>query len=141
MSKVKKLLDDVLFYNMRTVIEDDGNLVPIESNFDTPFPIKRIFYVYGVRDTDVRGNHSHYKTKQLLICLNGQIEVTCKDGIGERKFLLESPQQALYIPPMVWDEQKYLSKDSVLLVLANTKYEPNDYIHDYDLFLKERNIK
>ena len=140
MKKVKCLLDTILFYNMRTVIEDDGNLVPIESNFDTPFPIKRLFYVYGVRDTDVRGEHSHYKTKQLLICIHGKVEVTCKDGLGERKYLLESPQQALYIPPMVWDEQKYLSEDTVLLVLANTKYDPSDYIQDYNEFLKLRGI-
>ena len=140
MKKVKGLLDTILFYNMRTVIEDDGNLVPIESNFDTPFPIKRLFYVYGVRDTDVRGEHSHYKTKQLLICIHGKVEVTCKDGLGERKYLLESPQQALYIPPMVWDEQKYLSEDTVLLVLANTKYDPSDYIQDYNEFLKLRGI-
>ncbi len=140
MKKVKGVLDTILFYNMRTVIEDDGNLVPIESNFDTPFPIKRLFYVYGVRDTDVRGEHSHYKTKQLLICIHGKVEVTCKDGLGERKYLLESPQQALYIPPMVWDEQKYLSEDTVLLVLANTKYDPSDYIQDYNEFLKLRGI-
>jgi len=138
--KVKALLDTILFYNMRTVIEDDGNLVPIESNFDSPFPIKRLFYVYGVRDTDLRGEHSHYKTKQLLICIHGKVEVTCKDGLDERKYLLESPQQALYIPPMVWDEQKYLSEDTVLLVLANTKYDPNDYIQDYNEFLKIRGI-
>lgn len=140
MKKVKALLDTILFYNMRTVIEDDGNLVPIESNFDSPFPIKRLFYVYGVRDTDLRGEHSHYKTKQLLICIHGKVEVTCKDGLDERKYLLESPQQALYIPPMVWDEQKYLSEDTVLLVLANTKYDPNDYIQDYNEFLKIRGI-
>ena len=36
------ILTDVLFYNMRTVIENDGNLVPIESNYDIPFPIKNL---------------------------------------------------------------------------------------------------
>ena len=137
----KSKIGDILFYNMRTVIEDDGNLVPIESSLDTPFPIKRLFYVYGVRDSDVRGNHAHYKTEQLLICLSGKIEVTCKDGEESRKYLLESPQQALYIPEMIWDEQTYLSEGTVLLVLANTKYTPSDYIHDFDLFKKQRGIK
>ena len=66
----KTNIDDVLFYNMRTIIEQDGNLVPIESNGDVPFPIRRVFYVYGVRDSDVRGQHSHFKTKQLLICIH-----------------------------------------------------------------------
>jgi len=130
-----RTIDDVLFYNMRTIIEDDGNLVPIESNFDIPFPIKRIFYVYGVRDKDTRGKHAHYKTQQLLICLSGKIEVLCDDGKNKRKYLLESPQQGLFIPEMIWDEQRYLSEDAVMLVLSNTKYEPNDYIHNYEEFV------
>jgi len=127
-------LSDVLFYNMRTVIENDGNLVPIESNYDVPFLMKRIFYVYGVRDADIRGRHAHHKTKQLLICIHGKIEVLCDDGKDKRKYLLESPQQGLLIPEMIWDEQKYLSEDSVLLVITNTKYELNDYIHDFEEF-------
>ena len=127
-------LSDVLFYNMRTVIENDGNLVPIESNYDVPFLMKRIFYVYGVRDADIRGRHAHPKTKQLLICIHGKIEVLCDDGKDKRKYLLESPQQGLLIPEMIWDEQKYLSEDSVLLVITNTKYELNDYIHDFEEF-------
>ena len=32
-------IEDVLFYNMRTVIDPDGNLVPIESKYDVHFPI------------------------------------------------------------------------------------------------------
>ena len=127
-------VDDVLFYNMRTVVEADGNLVPIESNQDVPFLIKRVFYVYGVKDTAPRGLHSHFKTQQLLICISGKVEVTCKDGKRERKFSLESPQQALYVPEMIWDEQSYRSEDSVLLVLANTKYDPEDYIHNFEDF-------
>ena len=47
MIKRDTTLKDVLFYNMRTIIEDDGNLVPIETNSDVPFDIERIFYVYG----------------------------------------------------------------------------------------------
>ena len=139
-SRKQITLEDVKFFNTRTMVDPDGNLVPIESNHDIPFPIKRVFYVYGVKNQDDRGKHAHYKTKQLLICIHGKVEVTCKDGLGERKYLLESPQQALYIPPMVWDEQKYLSEDTVLLVLANTKYDPSDYIQDYNEFLKLRGI-
>ena len=49
---------------------------------------------------------------------------------------LESPQQALYIPEMIWDEQVYLTPDTVLLVLSNMKYNPDDYIHDFEKFKK-----
>ena len=132
------ILADVLFYNMRTVIENDGSLVPIESNYDIPFPIKRIFYVYGAKDTAVRGEHAHRTTKQLLICVHGKIEVLCDDGVNNKKYLLETPQQGLFIPEMIWDEQRYMSEDAVLLVLSNTYYDSKDYIEDYDEFLMIR---
>jgi hypothetical protein len=137
-SRKQITINDVKFFNTRTMVEPDGNLVPIESNYDVPFHIKRIFYVYGVKNQDDRGKHAHYKTKQVLICLSGKVEVLVNDGVKEKKYLLESPQQALYIPEMIWDEQIYHSEDTVLLVLSNMKYEPNDYINDFDTF---KNLK
>lgn len=135
-SRKQITLEDVKFFNTRTMVEPDGNLVPIESNYDIPFPIKRVFYVYGVKNQDDRGKHAHYKTKQVLICVHGKVEVLVNDGLKEKKYLLESPQQALYIPEMIWDEQIYLSEDTVLLVLSNMKYDPKDYIHDFKTFEK-----
>ena len=128
-------LNDVKLFNLRSFIEHDGNLVPIESRHDIPFDVKRIFYVYGVKDQDDRGKHSHHKTKQVLICLNGEVKVVCDDGKNRKSYILSKPTQALYIPEMIWDEQTYKSKDSVLLVLANTHYDINDYIEDYEEFL------
>ena len=136
-------LDDVKLFNLRNFIEPDGNLVPIESKHDIPFDMKRIFYVYGVENQDDRGKHSHYKTKQVLICLNGEVKVVCDDGKNKQSYTLSKPNQALYIPEMIWDEQVYKSEDSVLLVLANTHYNTDDYIENYEEFvkLKEKECK
>tara|TARA_B100000424_G_C22705148_1_gene384304 strand:- start:83 stop:496 length:414 start_codon:yes stop_codon:yes gene_type:complete len=128
-------LDDVKLFNLRNFIEPDGNLVPIESKHDIPFDIKRIFYVHNVKNQDDRGKHSHHKTKQVLICLHGEVKVVCDDGKNRKSYILSQPTQALYIPEMIWDEQTYKSKDSVLLVLTNTHYDINDYIEDYEKFL------
>tara|TARA_X000001382_G_scaffold119368_1_gene100114 strand:+ start:345 stop:767 length:423 start_codon:yes stop_codon:yes gene_type:complete len=137
---VKKItLNDVKFLNLRKVIESDGNLVPIESKHDIPFDIKRIFYVYGVKNQDDRGKHSHYKTKQVLICLSGKIDVIVDDGVHRKKYRLSKPYEAVYIPEMIWDEQNYLSEDSLLLVLSNTYYDTDDYIEDYEEFKKIKN--
>jgi hypothetical protein len=37
---------------------------------------------------------------------------------------------------MIWDEQIYSSKDTVLLVLANTSYDKLDYIEDWKEYCK-----
>lgn len=134
-------VDAVQFYNMKTVVDENGNLTPIEANETLPFSIERVFYVYGVRSQELRGCHAHHNTQQLLVCLNGKIQVICKDGKDERQFLLESPQQGLYVPNMIWDEQLYRSEDAVLLSICSTKYDPADYIYSFNEFKKLKEQK
>ena len=135
-----KKISSVRAINIKTFTDKGSNLSPIEFNNTLPFKVKRLFYVHGTQANDIRGSHSHKKTEQILICVAGKIKVTCKDGKDERSFLLESPSQALYIPEMIWDEQEYLTNNAVLLVLANTKYDKNDYIEDWQQFVKENNV-
>ena len=133
-------INDVKRFNLKFFDESDGRLTPVEFHKDVPFKVKRMFYVFGVHNQNDRGKHSHYKTKQLLISINGAIDVKCDDGIGGvRTWKLSKPWNALYIPEMIWDEQKYMSEDSVLLVLSNTHYDSNDYIEDYDEFKRLTN--
>ena len=137
MANTKQMtIDDVKLCNVNTHVEDggEGSLSPIQSEEDVPFKIERVFYVFGVKAQSPRGCHAHYKTQQLLICLNGEIEIVCKDGFNEKRFLLDSPQRALYLPTMIWDEQVYKSPSSILLSICSSKYDPKDYIHDYEKF-------
>ena len=93
-------ISDVKLISLRTFIEPDGNLVPIE-NTDIPFNVRRIFYVFGVKDQNDRGRHSHHKTKQVLICLQGRVKVNCDDGRNRKQWILDDPKKALYIPEMI----------------------------------------
>ena len=129
-------LNDVQLFEFKTVVEPDGSLVPIE-NF--PFEIKRMFYVFDVHDQNNRGKHAHFTTQQLLICMHGRLEVTCSDGTNRKTYILNHSSQAIYVPEMIWDEQKYMLPNTIMLSLANTKYDIDDYINDYDEFkgLKE----
>ena len=128
-------LEDVKEFSLKTFWEPDGKLTPIELDRDIPFEVKRMFYVYDVHDQNDRGKHSHYKTKQLLISVNGVINVKCDDGMGGvREWQLNQPWKALYIPEMIWDEQVYSNHESILLVLSNTLYDKSDYIEDYEQF-------
>ena len=117
-------------------IDDRGSLLPFE--FDLfPFKPKRIFLVQDVPINCIRGNHSHHTTKQFIICLAGKIEVILHDGNSEIIFTLNK-NEGLLIPEMIWDSQKFLENNSVLLVLCSTKYDENDYILDFENF---QNIK
>ena len=132
-------LEDVKEFSLKTFWEPDGKLTQIELDRDIPFEVKRMFYVNDVHNQNYRGKHSHYKTKQILIALTGKVTVVCDDGKKRRNYVLNEPNKALYIPEMIWDEQLYYSEDSVLLVLSNTNYDPDDYIEDYDEFKRLKN--
>ncbi len=134
-------LKDVKEFNLKSFIEPDGKLTPIELDRDIPFDVKRMFYVYDVHDQNDRGKHSHHKTKQILIAVSGRVTVACDDGKTKRNYVLDEPSRALYIPEMIWDEQAYLTEDTVLLVLSNMKYIPEDYIHDFNEFKKIKGIE
>ena len=132
-------LDNVKLLELETFVDSEGSLVPIESGLSIPFKIKRVFYVFDVHDQKDRGEHSHHKTEQVLICLSGKVKVLCDDGKNTKQWVLNKPTQALYIPNLIWDEQIYLTSDSVLLVLANTNYDSSDYIESYDEFKRLKN--
>jgi len=113
--------------HLSSFIEDNGVLCPIE--FDIlPFIPKRIFYVTNVIRRDIRGQHAHFETEQVLICLQGQILVRTIDKNGTKTHMLY-PTDAIYIPKMVWDEQEYCTGNDILLSICSTKYDKNDYIN------------
>ena len=132
-------LEDIKLISLKTFIDPEGSLVSIESGLSIPFKIKRVFYIFEVHDQKDRGEHSHHKTEQVLICLSGKVKVLCDDGKNRKEWVLDKPNQALYIPNLIWDEQIYLTPDSVLLVFANTHYDESDYITDYEEFKRLKN--
>jgi len=131
-------LDSVLLFRLRQFIESNGNLIPIEFDKTIPFKPNRTFFVSNVPDHAPRGKHAHYKTKQLLICLNGTITVKLHDGVNEKEYELNNGD-AVYVPNLIWDEQVYHTPETVLISLCSTHYNDTDYIHDFTEFIKIKN--
>lgn len=120
--------------------DERGHLVIVEGMQDVPFEIKRIFYIYGSDASVVRGQHANRRTEFVLINVAGQSKVKVLDGKGnEAVFSLNRPHTGIYLPTMVWKDMYDFSPDSVLLVLASEHYDPDEYIRDYELFVKEVN--
>ena len=73
-----------------------------------------------------------------MINVAGKSKVKVKDGKGnETVYCLDRPHTGIYLPMMVWKEMYDFSPDSVLLVLASTHYDADEYIRNYDDFVKE----
>lgn len=117
--------------------DERGHLVVVEGRQDVPFDIKRIFYIYGSDKSVVRGKHANRCSEFVLINVAGTSKVKVKDGKGnEVVFSLNRPHTGVYIPKMVWKEMYEFSEDSVLLCLASEHYDAQEYIRDYDNFVK-----
>ncbi len=113
-----------------------GYLGIAENGSEFPFEIKRVFWAYHTPDSIVRGRHAHHDTEMILISLAGRIIVTTEmPNMPVETFILESPNEGLYIPKYCWHTMQY-SHTAVQLVLASSNYLESDYIRSYDTFKK-----
>lgn len=123
-------------YSIPSFSDVRGDLSVLEFEKLLPFPVKRIFYTYGVDSAEVRGEHAHKVCEQFLIALHGSLHVIVDDGTKREEYVLDTPTRGLHLPAGCWGIQYKHSPDCVLLVLASRGYEPGDYIRDYNEFLK-----
>jgi dTDP-4-dehydrorhamnose 3,5-epimerase-like enzyme len=115
-----------------------GSLVAAESNKHIPFVIKRIFYTFGVDNSIARGQHANRESEFVMVCVSGSCKVKVTDSTGaEAVYTLDKPESAIYVPEMTWKELYNFSSDCVLLTIANTPYIADEYICDFEEFLKE----
>lgn len=122
-------------------IEDPrGNLSVIENDI-VPFDIKRVYYLYDVPSGSERGGHAHKELQEFLVALSGSFDVVLKDGEDERIVTLNKPYEGLLINPGIWRELQNFSSGSVCLVVASDVYIEEDYIRNFDEFLKYSNYK
>ena len=128
----------VAIYRAPLIKDMRGNLLAREVERGLPFVPKRVFSVFAVPSKEVRGAHAHRTLEQLLLCLTGSVSVVVDDAVSRLEVVLDSPELALHVPPMVWAIQYKYTADATLLVLASDVYKPDDYIRDYDQFLEER---
>jgi|SRR6056300_369185 hypothetical protein len=90
-----------------------------------PFRIKRIFFKYNFKES---GGHTNLKTKMLLICLIGKIQVLIKPNKSKmEKYIMNKPNKALYIKNNEWRKILSKNKKTIILILASEKYSLKDY--------------
>ncbi len=118
-----------------------GNLSVVENNRTIPFDVKRAYYLYDIPGGQSRGAHAHRKLQQFIISVGGSFDITLDDGQNKRTFTLNRPYYGLLIPYGIWRDLVNFSGGATCLVLASEHYDVEDYIRNYDEFLKYKGIK
>ena len=90
--------------------EGMGTLSVFEAEHDVPFAIKRIYY--------------------------GKILIKLDDGFEKAEVLLDSPDKGLIVESNMWRDMLWQQDNSVLCVAADSFYDADDYIRDYEAFLR-----
>ncbi len=127
---------DCCIIELNKIHDKAGNITAIESDQNIPFGIKRIYYLYDVPAGAERGGHAHKDLHQLIIAGSGCFDVVLNDGINKKIVELNRPYYGLYILPGIWRELINFSAGAICLVVASETYDKNDYIRNYDQYLK-----
>lgn len=120
--------------DFKTLGDERGSLIALESNQQIPFEIKRVYYLFATKSDVARGFHAHKALKQVAICLKGSCRFVMDDGQDKQQVILSTPDKGLLIDAMQWHEMYDFSEDCILMVLADQVYDESDYIRDYEEF-------
>lgn len=131
------MLKNCHMVQFKRISGDLGALTAIEGAQEVPFEVKRVYYITNVPGDETRGFHSHRSLEQVLLCLHGTVKIRVKTPFAEEIVPLEENSEGLYIGHMVWREMFDFSPGAVLLVLASEHYTEDDYIRDYNDYIKE----
>lgn len=117
------------------IFDPRGNLTVAEGD-SLPFAIRRVYWVYDVPGGEHRGGHAHKHCREFIVAVSGAFTVTLDNGKEKVPFLLNHPYQGLLVETDVWRTLDDFSSGAVCLVLAEDPFSEDDYIRDYDEYLK-----
>ena len=122
--------------NLPKILDRRGNLSFIEGNNHIPFTIRRTYWIYDVPGGEIRGGHAYCENQEFIVALSGSFDVVLHDGLQEQRYHLNRSYNGLYVPQSLWRQMENFSTNSLALVLSSTSYNAEDYIYDYDEFLR-----
>lgn len=132
-SSVKQIL-------LPKIMDERGNLTFIEGDNHIPFKIKRTYMIYDVPGGEKRGSHAYKELDEVIVSLSGSFDLVVSDGIEIITYTLNRSYNAIYVPHGLWRTLENFSTNSLCLVLASTDYNEEDYIRDFNEFIKLNNL-
>jgi len=136
----KSTVEFIKIINLPKIEDSRGNLSFLESNKHIPFEILRAYWIYDVPGGYERGGHAFKGQEEFIVALSGSFDVLVDDGNIKQVFTLNRSYYGLFIPSGIWREMNNFSTNSLALVLSSTMFSEGNYIRDYEIFLKYRDL-
>ena len=129
-------IEDVRVIELPKFTDPRGNLSFVEQLNHIPFEIKRTYWIYDVPGGESRGGHAYRSNDEFIVALSGAFDVIVNDGFHQNKYTLNRSYYGLFIPAGLWREMENFSTNSLALEFGSKHFDKDDYIRDYDEFLK-----
>lgn len=129
-------VEDVRIIELPKFTDPRGNLSFVEQLNHIPFEIKRTYWIYDVPGGEARGGHAFKQNQEFIVALSGAFDVIIDDGTNKKMFTMNRSYYGLYVPAGLWREMEDFSTNSLALEFGSIHFDVNDYIRDYDEFLK-----
>lgn len=129
-------MNEPLIIELPKFLDARGNLSFVEQENHIPFAIKRTYWLYDVPGGECRGGHAYKENQEFIVALSGSFDVILDDGKEKKAFTLNRSYYGLYVPKGLWREMDNFSTNSLALILSSTNYDADDYVRDYDEFIK-----
>jgi dTDP-4-dehydrorhamnose 3,5-epimerase-like enzyme len=132
-----KHISDIRRIDLPAYRREDGEVVVAQTTESVPFNIARMFALRAPTGAE-RGKHAHRRCTQLMVCLNGLVDIVCDDGRDKSTYTLDRSDAALLVPPTIWNTVVFRAEQSVLVVLCDRPFEEDDYLRTYEEFMAYR---
>ncbi|MBL7921282.1 MAG: WxcM-like domain-containing protein [Bacteroidia bacterium] len=133
---MKATINDCVLISLPQAVNEGVVTTLLKETKELPFEFKRVFYLYDIPNGESRGGHAHKTCHQYMIAVSGSFDIILDDGINKSTVHLNDPKVGLHVPPGVWDSEANFSPDAICLVIASHAYFEEDYIRNYEDYLK-----
>ncbi len=131
-------IDDIKIIELPKFADLRGNLSFVEQLNHIPFEIKRTYWIYDVPGGESRGGHAFKQNHEFIVALSGAFDVIVDDGTNKKVITLNRSYYGLYIPAGLWRTMENFSTNAFALEFGSVVYSSDDYIRDYEQFLKKK---
>ncbi len=129
-------MDKPRLLEFQRIGNEEIGYISVAEHENLPFVPKRFYWTYNVPEHIERGGHAHKTLKQIIVAIRGRLEIKVWHRGHYYDFILDDPNEGLFIPPVSWREIKF-HESSILFCAASDVYKEDDYIRDFDLFMKK----